>query len=97
MSTGGVFRSIREDIAAEADRYHVPAQVARFVVVFAAALGLQVVTHGSIAGWSDLRAAVLAALPVAYRQWRRTMPVPAAQKVVSDHEAASAGTAQDAR
>jgi hypothetical protein len=89
MATGGALQSLREDIAAEADRYHVPAQIARFLTVFAAALGLQMATHGSITGWSDLRAAVLAAAPVAYRQWRRTMPVPAVHAVLDKHEQAA--------
>lgn len=85
--------NLGEEIALEAKHYHAGAQVGRFLAVFFGALAVQLLAGGSIAGWSDLRAAVLAALPVAYRQLRKTMPVPTVQRVVSDHEAAAAGTA----
>lgn len=85
--------TLGEEIALEAAHYHPGAQVGRFLAVFFGALAVQLLAGGSVAGWSDLRAAVLAALPVAYRQWRKTMPVPTVQRVVNDHEALAAADA----
>lgn len=91
MTVPSLFSALREDLALEIAHYHPAAQAGRFLFLFAAALALQMLTHGSIVGWSDLRAAILAALPVAYRQWRKTIPVPIVRRVIDDHEAVITG------
>jgi EamA domain-containing membrane protein RarD len=64
--------------------HHAPAQASRFAITFAAALWLQVRGGATVTGWSDLVALLLGAAHIAYRQWRKTLPVPAVLKLVAD-------------
>lgn len=64
--------------------YHLPAQAGRFLVTVAVALWLQVRAGATVTGWSDLFSLLTGAAHVAYRQWRKTLPVPAVLRVVQD-------------
>jgi len=79
--------TLRQDIAAEAAHYHVLEQAKRFGRIFAIALGVQLLSnHGHINGWVGLWSLLGGCAETAFRQWRKTMPVPAAQRVADDHE-----------
>ena len=82
---------LREEITLEAKHYHLPDQALRFARIFAYTLAAQLLSSGGrITGWSGLWSLLAAAAETAFRQWRKTMPVPAAQAVIADHEAAAA-------
>lgn len=84
---------IHRAIDEEAHLYHAPAQVGRFLAWYAVTLAVQVLWGGKpLVGWADLRSLLIGALPVAYRQWRKTMPVPAAHRAAAQHDTDSAET-----
>jgi len=89
-----MFHALREDLAAEAAHHHVPAQAWRLARMFTATLAAQVLSGAPIAGWADLWSLLVACGEATLRQWRKTMPVPAAQSVVDEHEAALAAPAR---
>jgi len=67
--------TLGQDIVREADRYHVPAQIGRFAFLFGSALAVQTGAGAPLLGWTDLRALVVAAAGVAWRQWAKTVPL----------------------
>jgi len=91
VTVGSVFRSLREDLAAEAAHYHLPAQAWRLARVFALTLGAQLLaTGGRITGWSGLWSLLAGAAESAYRQRRKTISLPTVRRVIDEHEAALA-------
>jgi hypothetical protein len=78
--------TLREDLALEARHYHLREQALRFLRVFVYTLGAQLLSGVSIASWAGLWSLLFACAENAYRQWRKTMPLPAAQRVADDHE-----------
>ena len=86
MSVTSVFRSLREDLALEAEHYHLPAQAWRLGRLFAATLAAQVASGAPIAGWADLWALLVGCGEAALRQLRKTMPVASVQGTVNEHE-----------
>lgn len=93
MTTTSVFRSLREDLAAEAEHYHLPAQAWRLARIFAATLAAQVLSGAPIAGWADLWSLLAACGEATLRQVRKTVPVAGVQATVDEHEAALAAPA----
>ena len=95
MTVGSVFRSLRADLVLEAAHHHWPAQAWRLGRVFMYTLGAQLIaSSGHITGWSGLWSLLAGATESAYRQWRKTMPVPVVQRTVDEHEAALAAPAR---
>lgn len=86
MSVPGLFSDLRADLALEAAHHHLPAQAWRLLRLFAATLAAQALSGAPIAGWADLWALLVACGEGALRQWRKTMPAPAVQRVVGEHE-----------
>ena len=82
-----VLASLRETIDDALASYHPVAQAGRFLAWFAVTLALQIWAGASLAGWADLRSLAAGALPVAYRQWRKTLPATVVHRAVDEHEA----------
>lgn len=80
---------LHKSIDLEARHYHPAAQAGRFLTLFAGTLALQVIAGAPLAGWADLRSLLAGAAVVAFRQWRKTMPVSAAHRVADEHEPAA--------
>lgn len=94
MTATSIFHSLRKDLALEAAHHHVPAQAWRLARMFAATLAAQVLSGAPIAGWADLWSLLVACGEATLRQLRKTMPVPAAQRVVDEHEDVITASAQ---
>ena len=90
MSVTSVFRSLREDLALEAEHYHLPAQAWRLLRIFAATLAAQVASGAPIAGWADLWSLLVACGEATLRQVRKTVPAAGVQATVNEHETALA-------
>ncbi len=84
-----MFASLRASIGLEVARYHPLAQAGRFAAWFAVTLAVQVLAGAPVTGWADLRSLLAATAPVAYRQWRKTLPVAAVHNAVDEHEAST--------
>lgn len=78
--------ALSEQLAVEAAHYHLPAQLGRFLYLFAGSLAVQVQSGAHIAGWADLRSLLFGAAVLAWRQWRKTLPLPTAQRIADEHE-----------
>ncbi|MBS2962589.1 hypothetical protein KGA66_05990 [Actinocrinis puniceicyclus] len=79
---------LREGLALEARRSHLPEQIKRFLRVFAYALGSQLLSGAHVTGWVALWSVLAGSAETAFRQWRKTMGVQAAQCVADGHEQA---------
>lgn len=85
--------TLREELAREARHYHVPEQASRFARILTYTLLAQLASSGwHFTGWTGLLSLAAGAAETAFRQWRKTMSVPAAQAVADDHETATAPT-----
>lgn len=83
--------TLREELALEAQHYHVGEQAKRFGRIFAYTLTAQLLaTGGHLTGWTGLVSLLAGTTEAAFRQWRKTMSVPAAQKVADEHEQGAA-------
>lgn len=89
MSVGGLFASLRASIGREVAHHHPLAQAGRFTAWFAVTLAVQVLAGAPVGGWADLRSVLAATGPVAWRQWRKTLPVAAVHRAVDEHEAST--------
>lgn len=79
-----LLRDVEDGMRAEFDARHVPAQIGRFLGVFASILGAQLLGGAHIAGWADLRSLVAAAAWTTWRQVRKTTRQDVALGVVRD-------------
>ncbi len=82
---------VRQAIDQEAAHYHPWAQLAWFLTLFTGALIMQLFGGAHVAGWADLRSLLVSCAGIAWKQWRKTLPVKTAQRVATEHEQACAG------
>jgi hypothetical protein len=85
--TASVLQDVEEGMRQEFDVRHVPAQVGRFLGVFASTLGAQLLGGAHIAGWADAWSLLGAAAWTAWRQFRKTARQDVALGVVRDARA----------
>lgn len=82
---------LAHDIEQDARQAHAPAQAARFVALFVAALATQAASGVPLFGRADLWSLIAGAAGVAWGQWRKTVPLPAVLKAVADAKASAGG------
>jgi hypothetical protein len=79
--------ALREELALEAQHYHVPEQAKRFGRIFLYTLAAQLISSGGhLTGWTGLCSLLAGSAEMAFRQWRKTMAVRSAQQVADEHE-----------